>query len=314
MPDAKKISELPEFSTVAANDILPIVDENRTGTGHCKASQISLLGGGPPGDSTVLERHMTLGAVTAPHAGFTAREKIIASTIGSQQGTPNGSNYRGEEITCTNYIQALFSKATAQEAREHLNALQSSDNPTFTGQVRLASGSPDAPSLTHSGDLDTGIYFATDLVAISTNGLPRFAVDSSGNIYFTMVDNGNLRRATFVRAQAVLDAVPAVPAITGNWGIASVTRPVSPSNGIYTIAFTEAMPDTNYTVSVSTNESIELGDNGTSPGNAVAANIMWVGNKTVNGFGLQLRQWDWNGGNPRWIFSDASAINISVFR
>jgi len=181
MPDAKKISELPAFSTVAANDILPIVDENLTGTGHCKASQISLLGGGPPGDSTVLERHMTYGAVTAPHAGFVARERVIVSAVDSQQGTPNGSNYRGKEIPCTNYVQGLFGASNATDALQYLGGLQSTVNPYFQGQAKFDDGSAGVPSITNVDDLATGIFFPVDsTIGFSADGVEIARLSAEG--------------------------------------------------------------------------------------------------------------------------------------
>jgi hypothetical protein len=55
--------------------------------------------------------------------------------------------------------------------------------PTFTGQVKVAAGTAAAPSLTVTGDPNTGIYSpGADQVAISTNGTGRLFVDASGNV------------------------------------------------------------------------------------------------------------------------------------
>lgn len=58
-----------------------------------------------------------------------------------------------------------------------------SSSPSFTGQVSIDDGSASAPSLTNTGDSNTGLYFpAADTVAISTGGTKRLEVDSSGNV------------------------------------------------------------------------------------------------------------------------------------
>lgn len=57
-----------------------------------------------------------------------------------------------------------------------------SSSPTFTGQVSVDAGSASAPSITKTGDSNTGIYFpAADTIALSTGGTFRLTVDSSGN-------------------------------------------------------------------------------------------------------------------------------------
>jgi hypothetical protein len=54
---------------------------------------------------------------------------------------------------------------------------------TFQGVVELPAGSNSAPSLTTTGDTNTGIYFpAADQVAITTGGTQRLIVDASGNL------------------------------------------------------------------------------------------------------------------------------------
>ena len=53
----------------------------------------------------------------------------------------------------------------------------------FTGTLLLGDGSAAAPTLAHSGDTNTGIYFpGADQIAITTAGTQRFVVDAIGNI------------------------------------------------------------------------------------------------------------------------------------
>ena len=56
-----------------------------------------------------------------------------------------------------------------------------SSAPSFTGQVSLADGSAAAPSLSNTGDLDTGLLFpAADTVGVSVGGTQRLTVGTSG--------------------------------------------------------------------------------------------------------------------------------------
>lgn len=56
-----------------------------------------------------------------------------------------------------------------------------SANPTFTGVITVAAGAVGSPSITTTGDSNTGIYFpAADTVAIATAGAQRLRVDSAG--------------------------------------------------------------------------------------------------------------------------------------
>ena len=56
-----------------------------------------------------------------------------------------------------------------------------SSAPSFTGQVSLADGSAAAPSLSNTGDLNTGLLFpAADTVGVSVGGTQRLTVGTTG--------------------------------------------------------------------------------------------------------------------------------------
>jgi hypothetical protein len=56
-------------------------------------------------------------------------------------------------------------------------------NATISGQFTAEAGSVSAPSITTTGDLNTGIYFpAANSIAITQGGVQAIQVDSSGNI------------------------------------------------------------------------------------------------------------------------------------
>jgi hypothetical protein len=87
-----------------------------------------------------------------------------------------------------------------------------SSSPTFTGQVSNAAGSAAAPSITATGDTNTGIYFpAADTVGISTGGTLRVSVDSSGSLVTAGgIELGHASDTTISRVSAGVIAVEGV--------------------------------------------------------------------------------------------------------
>lgn len=58
-----------------------------------------------------------------------------------------------------------------------------SADPTFTGVASFPDGSAAAPSITNTGDVNTGIFFpAADTVAVSTGGSERMLIGTNGNV------------------------------------------------------------------------------------------------------------------------------------
>ena len=84
-----------------------------------------------------------------------------------------------------------------------------STSPSFTGQTSVPAGTATAPSVTVTGDSNTGVYFpAADTVAISTGGTLRVSIDSSGNLITTgSIELGHASDTTISRVSAGVIAV-----------------------------------------------------------------------------------------------------------
>jgi hypothetical protein len=294
MPEAVKISQLPVLSSVQPGDIVPIVDAGITQTSRCTASQIAALGGGAPGANTVNSTHLQDGAVTAAKVQFTGPDKLISRTLA-------GAGI-GAEIVCTSYARGLLATANGPDARAYLDALQTLNNPAFTGQVFVPAGSANMPSYTFTGDTNTGMFSpAADNIALATNGVARLTINSTGVIQAELAGTDTLYNAKFVRAFLHLNGTATPPAAHtgGNHGFASIARTVGQAAGNYVVTFSTAMPDTNYVPFVSAN---------------VGAAVFTVTSKNTTDFTFHLREWDFNAGNPRWVYTDYNSINVVVIR
>jgi plastocyanin len=212
MPESVKISELPVMSSVQPNDILPVVDAAVTQTGRATAAQIAAIGGGPPGDNTVSTAKIVNGAVTAPKVGFSATDKIV--------GRASAGAGNGEEIPCTAYARGLLATADATAAQLYLNALQSTNNPTFTGQVKFADGTAESPSITNTGNTNTGIFFPLQNsvgVALEGQEFVRFLSDGTTlSRTYTTTNPSFLIPQFSVRAWVVIDGTVGNTAVINN--------------------------------------------------------------------------------------------------
>lgn len=191
MPDSVKISELNP-RTAVASDVVPAVDATFSQTVRVTAGSIALIGGGPPGDNTVTTAKLANGAVTAPKVGFSAPNKIITRT---DSGAGSGI-----EIDCTPYARGLLAAINDETARQYLNALQSTNNPIFTGQVQVSRGSVNGttgdviPSIVPVSDPSTGIFFPqSDAMALAANGKEIFRWLSDGQFLSRSVNDTVLR-------------------------------------------------------------------------------------------------------------------------
>jgi hypothetical protein len=130
--------------------------------------------------------------------------------------------------------------------------------PAATGTVNMSGlvnevpvGSASAPSIYSTGDTNTGVFFPTaDTVALTTGGSERARIDSSGNFQFNS-GYGSVATAYGCRAWVNFNGTGTV-AIRGSGNVTSIT---DNGTGDYTVNFTNAMPDANYSISGATSRT-----------------------------------------------------------
>ena len=105
--------------------------------------------------------------------------------LGTTAGDGTGDSIRigGDKIN-DNFVEIYTLLGTGTALTSGISATStvvSLSGPTITGVASFADGSNSAPSITNTGDANTGIYFsAADTVSITTGGTKRVDVDSSG--------------------------------------------------------------------------------------------------------------------------------------
>ena len=109
-------------------------------------------------------------------------------------------------------------------------------------QFVAAAGTAALPVITTTGDLNTGIFFpAADTIAFSEGGVEAVRLDSSANLQFNS-GYGSVATAYGCRAWINFNGT-GTPAIRGSGNVTSIT---DNGTGDYTINFTTAMTDANY--------------------------------------------------------------------
>ena len=118
-------------------------------------------------------------------------------------------------------------------------------------RAAFVAGTAALPAITTSGDTDTGIYFsAANTVDIATNGTRQASISSTGNLAFNS-GYGSVATAYGCRAWVNFNGTGTV-AIRASGNVSSIT---DNGTGDYTVNFTNAMPDANYSTLVTTGTS-----------------------------------------------------------
>ena len=247
---------------------------------------------------------------TIVNADINASAAIAPSKIGSG-ALPSGVTVASANIVNGTIVNADVN-ASAAIAGTKIDPDFGSQTIETTGLFSAAGGSAAAPSITFTGDTNTGIYSpGADQVAISTNGTGRLFVDASGNIGVgTSSPSGkldvqgtvNFRRSSSVFSQ--IDGNSAVDLIyTANASRANVTPAhifrSSTSGG----AITERMRiDSSGRVGIGSSSPQTLLNLRAASGNAI---LRLENSNTAVGAGEAL-------GAVEWYSNDASAGGTAV--
>ena len=120
----------------------------------------------------------------------------LGTTIGD--GTGDTIRAGGDKVN-DNFVEIYSLLGTGTELTSGISAtatVVTLAGPSITGVASFADGSNTAPSITNTGDTNTGIYFgAADTVNITTGGTKRIEIDSSG-----LDVTGDVTATTFVGA------------------------------------------------------------------------------------------------------------------
>ena len=134
--------------------------------------------------------------------------------IGTAANDGTGDTLRsGGDKVNDNFVEIYTLLGTGSALTSGISATSSVvslASPTITGVTSFADGSAGAPSITNSGDTNTGIFFsAADQVAITTGGTARLTVSSTvatfaGNII--VPDDGDVGSASATDAMQISSA------------------------------------------------------------------------------------------------------------
>ena len=98
-------------------------------------------------------------------------------------GTTDAQTLTNKTISGASNTISAIAQASVTNLTTDLGNKANAANPTFTGVAQFPDGSASAPSITNTGDTNTGLFHpADDTLAISTGGTERVRVDSSGRL------------------------------------------------------------------------------------------------------------------------------------
>ena len=154
--------------------------------------------------------------------------------IGTTGGDGTGDTIRagGDKIN-DNFTEIYTLLGTGTALTSGLSATSSVvtlAGPSITGVASFADGSASAPSITNTGDTNTGVFFsAADEVAITTGGTQRFKVTASG---IEIADGGNIGSASDTDAMSI-----------SSGGVVAFSASLQVKNGATSAGFIEFFED-----------------------------------------------------------------------
>ena len=159
-------------------------------------------------------------------------------------------------------------------------------------RTAFVAGTAALPAITTTGDTNTGIFFsAADTIDFAEGGTATGQFDSSGNFLFNS-GYGSVAKAYGCRAWVNFNGT-GTPAIRASGNVSSIT---DNGTGDYTVNFTTAMPDTNYSI------GHIIGDTGGS-GQALLTPFTYA----VGSIRIQIF-------NVAGAAADRNVVNVSIFR
>lgn len=203
MADPVKITDLPEITTLTAQDIIPVVDSSETQTSRATLDQVRNLG---PGDGTVGEDAMRPGAVTPTKHGFDSPDQCVySSTLANGDG-----KYIGQATALTAYARTLLAAPDATQAWQLLSA-----NPNYSGQITVPPLTPTTPSYSFTDDTSTGMFGGPDgFINFSALGDPVLSVGVDRTIYTLQPQATEQQMTPFIGFNAMVVFQPGANAQT----------------------------------------------------------------------------------------------------
>jgi hypothetical protein len=174
---------------------------------------------------------------------------------------------------------------------------------TIAAPTVFPAGSASTPSITTTGDTNTGIYFpAADTIGFACGGTEDFRVDGDGQLWNTInsevgTDYTTLYKGYLCRAWVNFNGTGTV-AIRASGNVSSIT---DNNTGDYTVNFTTAMPDADYAVNATCTQI----DGGTSTLSIGIRDDTFAPTTS----GVRMLSQRSNGANE-----DVSTAGVSIFR
>jgi hypothetical protein len=229
---------------------------------------------------------------------------IIADTIQatSQQISLNVGNTTiltasstGLTLIPSNNVNINIANSSATFTTANITGVATFTTANITGVATFSTGSAALPSITTAGDPDTGIYFpSANTIGFTRGGIEVGRFDSnSANANFQFNSGyGSVAIAYACRAWVNFNGTGTV-AIRGSGNVSSIT---DNGTGDYTVNFTTAMSDVNYSIGHIVGDTAGSGQAFLTPFTYAAGSIR-----------LQIF-------NSAGSVVDRSVVNASVFR